>query len=604
MRLATIFLLLFTCSINFKAVAQTRGDSLFYKFVGDFVPYSSYVKKDYIQTINQCDSLLKTKGLSTKERYVIHSLKSGCLLELNSINEAIENGIIATRIGDSIEGIPRNLFYSHDGLAILYLRKEQYENAIEESQKALKHINLLEHKGNKLVTNDKLIAYNNLAFGFQNSGNFEQALRYYSTGLKVAQEGLLEKKEDSLLFHVILGNKGYVKSSICACDQGLDDIQTAIQFKGWSQDSTSLCRLHFFLGNRLNALGETDNALIELRTAEKIALTTGASEISFDVLLELANIYSKEKDAVNLEDVTVKLKDLRTKFIQNGNNYDLYEQLLDLKLEKHNIEKDALLSEVQLTTSRSQWMLAFAIFGLIAGTSFILFALNRNKIIRRQKSKIDRDYNELKEFSENASHEIQTPVAVIHAKLEKLLNSPNLSENEITDIDTVAASAERVSKLNRALLLLAKIDNNQFSLLEVVRAHDIIKENIQQLEDLISANGLKINYELSETNLTGSNLLFQMLISNLLSNAIKYNVENGIIDIDLQNGILFISNTGKPLKTTPEHLFERFAKDVGQEGGTGLGLAIVKKVCDAHGWHVRYTYDDPYHTLMVNFTAE
>ena len=225
-----------------------------------------------------------------------------------------------------------------------------------------------------------------------------------------------------------------------------------------------------------------------------------------------------------------------------------------------------------------------------------------NHAIEHLTSKVRSDYHALKEFTENASHEIQTPLAVILAKLQELLQSAALSAEQAGQIQTAYASAQRLSKLNQTLLLLAKIENKQFPATEKISLTSAIQRQLELFADFIAAKHLNVKKKFhSETSLSANALLLDVLLSNLIGNAIRHNIMNGNITIELSANTLSISNTGKPLIIPPEKLFERFAKADPASESLGLGLAIVKKLCDSYGWKIRYTVSDGCHVIEIVF---
>ena len=352
------------------------------------------------------------------------------------------------------------------------------------------------------------------------------------------------------------------------------------------------------------ALEYADQALAELKNPSDIDLR-GILDLRWRAYQQMGAHENAMKSYLRLTAINDSLEadEKRLAVIRSDIKYNFQHKIIDDSLKLVSAEADlqqqALVTEHERKRT-SLILIAASILGLGA-LVFILFAINRNRIIRRQKAQLALEYDYLKEFTENASHEMQTPMAVIHSKIERLLNSKNLTEKELNDMDIVASSAEHLSKLNRTLLLLAKIDNSQFPLTEAINATEIVSNQIEQLEEIISASDIELSYELDNAKLIGNPMLFRMLVSNLLSNAIKYNVPNGKIQVRLRQNQLLISNTGKELGVEPEALFDRFVKDDNQETGTGLGLAIVKKICDSHQWLIQYEHEEGQHTLTASF---
>ena len=210
-------------------------------------------------------------------------------------------------------------------------------------------------------------------------------------------------------------------------------------------------------------------------------------------------------------------------------------------------------------------------------------------------------YESQKEFTENASHEIQTPLAVLTGKLDLLMQT-ELTEHQAELIGNIHASALRLSRLNRNLLLLAKIENNQFQTLEEVECGEMITNLLQQFEESIHSKKITIKYANPQNTLSikSNRALIEILLSNLISNAIRYAPTNSAIVIERTAQYFEISNEGAPLKK-PEAVFERFTREGTTFIGTGLGLAIAKKIIDQLGYRLTYEYKDGHHHFKIVF---
>ena len=225
-----------------------------------------------------------------------------------------------------------------------------------------------------------------------------------------------------------------------------------------------------------------------------------------------------------------------------------------------------------------------------------------NDAVRIMTGRVSRDYDEIKSFTENASHEIQTPLAIIKSKLELLSQSENLKEEQMNSIQSVYEATNRLSKLNQSLILLTKIDNQQFRESEEVNISSLINKHLNNYEELIAAKFITIKKNIEDNvKMNMNEALAEILISNLITNAIKHNIDKGIIEITLSNNHLLISNTGLPLKIDPSELFERFKKDKVSSESLGLGLSIVKKICERYSYGIKYIYSDTLHTITINF---
>ena len=228
--------------------------------------------------------------------------------------------------------------------------------------------------------------------------------------------------------------------------------------------------------------------------------------------------------------------------------------------------------------------------------------IDLNYAVTKMNESVIRDYNALKSFTENASHEIQTPLAIVNTKLELLIQSENFTAAQMQNIQTIHNEINRLSKLNKSLLLLTKIDNHQFEEKEEVDIVKIIFTLLNNYEELFTAKRINLIKEMETTVFILMNeTMAQVLISNLITNAIKHNIDNGTINIFLNNTFLLITNTGTALQKYPANMFERFKKDKMHSDSLGLGLSIVKRICDLYNFTVTYNYDNNLHSLKIVF---
>ncbi|MBE9583788.1 HAMP domain-containing histidine kinase [Mucilaginibacter sp. JRF] len=224
-----------------------------------------------------------------------------------------------------------------------------------------------------------------------------------------------------------------------------------------------------------------------------------------------------------------------------------------------------------------------------------------NFFLKKMTDKAIEDYGHMKEFSENASHEVQTPLAVIHSKLELLADTP-INENQALLINDMQNAIDKLVKINRSLLLLCKLDNQEYETQENVRFCTITNSVISQYENWIQLKNLSVTKNVDKRVYVQIHpVLAEILVSNLLSNAIRYNIDNGDLSITLTKNSLTVSNTGLPPEAEPEELFQRFKKSNQSADSIGLGLSIVKQICAVNNLDVTYTYLDGIHTLHVVF---
>lgn len=225
-----------------------------------------------------------------------------------------------------------------------------------------------------------------------------------------------------------------------------------------------------------------------------------------------------------------------------------------------------------------------------------------NRFLDEMTSKIRRDYKSLKEFTENASHEMQTPLAIIKGKMELLMNDDNLTEDQRTIVSETILSIEKQSKMVQSLALLTKIENKEFSDDEIVDLSKQLKEMLDQFSEMISLHNLNLKSQIDDqVTVKIDPHLLRVLFQNLIGNAIKHNIENGDIEVVLKVTELTIKNTGQPIDSDPSQLFQRFRKIDQTSESLGLGLSIVKQICDTYGIPIEYTVSNRSHILKLDF---
>ncbi|MDX2304998.1 MAG: HAMP domain-containing sensor histidine kinase [Microscillaceae bacterium] len=226
-----------------------------------------------------------------------------------------------------------------------------------------------------------------------------------------------------------------------------------------------------------------------------------------------------------------------------------------------------------------------------------------NRLVLDMTGQIQRDYNNLKEFTENASHEIQTPLAIIKVKLEMLLSTGELSTEQSKLVQSAYTSTSRLSQLGKALALITRIENHEFEdHVKEVNLNQILESHLDNFEEIIRLKGITLETDLDlDVSVQMAPLLADILFSNLIKNAVKHNLNQGIISLHLSPYSFTICNTGKPPKGSTDLFFERFRKDNQASNSLGLGLAIVKKICDVSGFEIHYAYENDLHTITIRF---
>ena len=210
-------------------------------------------------------------------------------------------------------------------------------------------------------------------------------------------------------------------------------------------------------------------------------------------------------------------------------------------------------------------------------------------------------YKTQKEFTENASHELQTPLAILKNKLDLLLQSEGLTEQQYQLAEEMNAALLRSSRINKNLLLLAKIENNQFDSSEKVSIDTILLQSVDTLNEYMDQKDIMLIQQIvSPVDKNASSGLTELLCNNLLLNAIRNTPEGGQISVLLDNQQLEISNSGQQA-LDPQQLFTRFSGISKTTGGTGLGLAIVQEICKFQQWGISYEFRNGSHLFRVGF---
>lgn len=211
-------------------------------------------------------------------------------------------------------------------------------------------------------------------------------------------------------------------------------------------------------------------------------------------------------------------------------------------------------------------------------------------------------YEQQKQFIGNASHELQTPLAIAISKLELLVEKEKLEDSQAESIGEIMAIIERLIRLNKSLLLLTKIENKQFFDNQRISFNEIVHENIENLEEVAAYKDLDIQVNESDPLYKEMDLsLANIIISNLLRNAIYHNVNEGTIQIDIEADKITVRNTGIKKPLDAEKIFDRFYKSGSDQSRSGLGLAIVKAICSLYNFNISYSFVHELHNFEIFF---
>ncbi len=224
-----------------------------------------------------------------------------------------------------------------------------------------------------------------------------------------------------------------------------------------------------------------------------------------------------------------------------------------------------------------------------------------NQTLGQLLSKIKSDYNQTKEFNENASHELQTYLTIIRNSHEKLFNSLQNPET-LYEVKKAHSATLKLSQIQKSLLLLSKIRNQEFDQTDTVHLKTIIEDSLTQFEEFIQLRNINLNSNLEDFVIQINPGLAQTLITNLIKNAVRHNIQDGYINIELKNQLLTIENSGIPLRRKSKEMFHRFTK--GQQGNLGIGLAIVYEICSFYNYSLEYMNKENKHFFYLYFSKK
>jgi signal transduction histidine kinase len=226
-----------------------------------------------------------------------------------------------------------------------------------------------------------------------------------------------------------------------------------------------------------------------------------------------------------------------------------------------------------------------------------------NEFLKRMTDKALEDYQSLKEFAENASHELQTPTAIIRGKLDLLMES-DIRDDQAILIAEMQNALEKLSRIHSSLTLLTKLENKEYTVQKPVCLSALTREALESFEELIQLKSIGLEtYIEDKVYIDLHSALADLLLTNLVSNAIRHNIPGGVIDVHLTKAGLLISNTGLPPQVPVAELFERFKKGDPASDSIGIGLAIVRQICELMNFNIIYEYASSRHIIAISFQS-
>lgn len=222
-----------------------------------------------------------------------------------------------------------------------------------------------------------------------------------------------------------------------------------------------------------------------------------------------------------------------------------------------------------------------------------------NEVVMASVVRNEQLYEQQKLFIGNASHEMQTPLAICQNRLEMLMEDAGFSEKQLDELFKIYRTLENLTRMNRSLLLLCKIENGQFIHTQTICLNALLDTYLSDYEEVYAYRGIDLSVNVEGNFYVEMNdSLASILITNLLKNAFVHNVDKGDIMIRITDIAFSIGNTGTE-ELDKNHLFERFYQRHTKEGSTGLGLALVDSVCKVSKLYVRYEFKDKMHWFIL-----
>lgn len=224
-----------------------------------------------------------------------------------------------------------------------------------------------------------------------------------------------------------------------------------------------------------------------------------------------------------------------------------------------------------------------------------------NEAAMRHAARTEQLFEQQKQFIGNASHEMQTPLAICRNRLEMMMEDESLSEIQLEELMKTHQTLEYITKLNKSLLLLSKIDNGQFTETKELILNDILKQYWDDYKEVYAYR--KIQTEIIEHGIFRIQMndsLATILITNLLKNAFVHNIDGGHIRIEITSHSFTFRNAGVECPLDEKHIFERFYQGTKKESSTGLGLAIVDSICRLQNIGLRYYFENGEHCFEIS----
>ena len=366
----------------------------------------------------------------------------------------------------------------------------------------------------------------------------------------------------------------------------------------------------------------TDTTLLNKRNFDESDYTI--NEIQPGAAVNLRDAYIDTMMFMQNEKSDEPVRLLKTVFLQNGKYYEL-------KVATSMVEEDDLVKQLFISIL---WLYFGLVLFIVIFNNFLLkkiwqpfykllkhlkkFRLDKPEPIASIKTKVDEfnilnetvqkfvqrnidTYTSQKHFIENASHELQTPLAISINKLESLAEDEQLKPEQLTLVASALDHLERLTRLNKSLLLLSRIENKQFVEAAPVNLNELAKKITADFSDQLTFSDLKLT--LTENDPCVQKMhpdLAAILLINLVKNAIIHNKPGGFVTLTFHSDSLMVENSGVEKPLDEEKIFNRFHSDQPSSVSTGLGLAIVKAISGLYNFRTTYRFEQK-HIITVHF---
>ena len=224
------------------------------------------------------------------------------------------------------------------------------------------------------------------------------------------------------------------------------------------------------------------------------------------------------------------------------------------------------------------------------------------KVTTEATDRSDKAFEKQKQFIGNASHELQTPLAVLGGRIDWMLDNDSLGEESVGELVQMKRELGHIVRLNKTLLLLTKIDNDQFPDQTDVNLSSMVLSQKELYEEIFSSKRISCSVQVPDEPviIRMNETLASILVTNIIKNAFVHSPECGTVALTLTGNELVVANSGdSPLDQS--RIFDRFYQGTKKDGSTGLGLALAKTIADRNGLHLTYSYENGMHLFRIGF---